>query len=385
MPDGRRRWLRFLPGSSSTNRPRPSLLLLTRYEADGASSRIRLLQFESVFAERFEVTTQALLSNRYIGALQRGARAEMRVRSALGGLRRASYALWLVVSRKKFDVVILEQEYITYLPTRVEILILRAIRKGPLIIDIDDANHLRYVGRRGLVGLVCGEKNRHIWSGAAAVVCGSQALLDDVLRMGGASAQARLVPSVPQRFDGCRRIRKSVPFTIGWIGSPSTAVDLNIVVEPLTRLGQEMGIRLLVVGANIDPIPGVSTLAVPWTRETEQQALETMDVGIAPLSSDDFRARKCGFKIVNYMNAGIPVVASPVGGNASLLSRDGYVGGLLADEADEWYLGLRRFAEDAEFRATMSEGATLLSERYFSWTIASCAWREVLDSCDVVR
>ena len=43
------------------------------------------------------------------------------------------------------------------------------------------------------------------------------------------------------------------------------------------------------------------------------------DVGIAPTPTDRWTLGKCGFKIVQYMAAGLPVIASPVGANAELV------------------------------------------------------------------
>ena len=58
---------------------------------------------------------------------------------------------------------------------------------------------------------------------------------------------------------------------------------------------------------------------VPWSVEGEAAALLRGDIGIAPTPENPWTAGKCGFKIVQYMAAGLPVVASPVGANAELV------------------------------------------------------------------
>jgi glycosyltransferase involved in cell wall biosynthesis len=59
--------------------------------------------------------------------------------------------------------------------------------------------------------------------------------------------------------------------------------------------------------------------------ETEAAEIINSDIGLAPLADNNFTRGKCGFKILQYQAAGLPVVASPVGVNAELV-RDGVNG-----------------------------------------------------------
>ena len=62
--------------------------------------------------------------------------------------------------------------------------------------------------------------------------------------------------------------------------------------------------------------------------------MQGFDIGIMPLPDEPWERGKCGYKLVQYMACGRPVVASPVGANRDIV-RDG-VEGRLATTPDEW-------------------------------------------------
>jgi glycosyltransferase involved in cell wall biosynthesis len=88
-----------------------------------------------------------------------------------------------------------------------------------------------------------------------------------------------------------------------------------------------------------------------------------MNVGIMPLSDDEWTRGKCGFKAIQYMACGLPIVASPVGANIELL-RDGSVG-LAASSEEQWLDALIFLYEQrGEARSIGTRGRTRFLERY---------------------
>ena len=89
-----------------------------------------------------------------------------------------------------------------------------------------------------------------------------------------------------------------------------------------------------------------------WSEQSEATALIKGDIGIAPMPSDRWTLGKCGFKIVQYMASGLPVIASPVGANAELV-REG-VTGFLPKEPADWPGVIALLCEaDANLRSSM--------------------------------
>jgi glycosyltransferase involved in cell wall biosynthesis len=251
-------------------------------------------------------------------------------------------------------------------------------------VDIDDANHLRYTDRRGFVRWLCGEKHCAIWQASSAVVCGSRALLLDVHECITETSKCHLLPSVPPDFQGTRRPNgeKESVKKVGWIGSPSTAADLALVTPALEQLSETHQLELIVVGAQIAPIMGVSTICRPWSPAMEESTLEELDLGIMPVIDDAFRRRKCGFKIVQYMSAGVPVVASDVGGNRALLSGDGMQAGVLACTVDQWREQIKLLLDDDQLRLQLGADASLIASSSLCFQVVADQWLALLWAYD---
>ena len=82
-----------------------------------------------------------------------------------------------------------------------------------------------------------------------------------------------------------------------------------------------------------------------------------------PLADDDYARYKCGFKMLQYMGVGVPVVVSPVGVNRDIV-RDGE-NGFLSRAPEEWLNRLGLLIENAELRAGLgAAGRRTVEERY---------------------
>lgn len=150
---------------------------------------------------------------------------------------------------------------------------------------------------------------------------------------------------------------------LAWIGSGSTVAYLDRLAPLLQRLaGRIPGLRLLVVGAEWSA-PGVQVECRPWDLAREAADLTSCDVGIMPVPDDPWTRGKGGYKLLQYMAAGLPVVTDPVGINSEIVI-DGETGFLAADEAG-WEQALLRLAEEADLRRRMGvAGRERVEERY---------------------
>ena len=64
---------------------------------------------------------------------------------------------------------------------------------------------------------------------------------------------------------------------------------------------------------------------VPWSAATEAGSLAAAHIGVMPLTDDEWARGKCAFKLLQYMAASLPCVASPVGANTEAVI-DGFNG-----------------------------------------------------------
>lgn len=326
-----------------------SVLLLCRYDRLGASSRLRFLDFVKPLAERgIAVTPLPFFDDAYLRALYAGQKPDpLKLARAytrrLGGLFRA----------RRFDVVWLEKEALPWLPVWVEKAFLR---DTPYVMDIDDAWYLRYAARRLLK-----EKFARLARGAAVVAAGNPYLA--AWAEGCGAVDTAVVPTVIDigRYPRTPPAANPLP-VIGWMGTPSSAGYLHSVAAALARMDGRARLRVVGIGP-ADLPPGLRADCAPWSEDGEVAELAGFDIGIMPLPDTPWERGKCGYKLIQYMALGRPVVASPVGVNTEIV-RDGE-NGLLATGNAEWEGALNRLVSDSGLRAAMGNaGRATVEARY---------------------
>jgi len=171
-------------------------------------------------------------------------------------------------------------------------------------------------------------------------------------------------------------VHKGNDIKLGFVGSPSTTVYLKILINPLEELARSYDFELRIISArgyagyrSFTPLfenfekSGVKVKLIPWSLEDEYRQLQDIDIGVAPLFDGEWEKYKCGFKLINYMAAGIPPVASDVGENRYII-QDG-VNGFLCRNSCDWIRKLRKLIESEELRRNMGINARkTIEERY---------------------
>ena len=346
---------------------RINVLLLTRYERLGASSRVRFLQFlPELERQGFDFDVQPLLDNDYVRSLY-GAPSIGAGRLFMSYVRRFR----ALARRMRYDLVWLEKEALPWLPAWVEIARLQGL---PYVVDYDDAWFHRYQSH--WLSPLLGHKIDAVMRVAWTVVAGN-----DFLARHARQAGARHVEIVPSAIDTAR-YRDLPPVSdgdsppgaspagdsmvVGWIGIPLNAHYLTIAAPALRAVGR---ITLHVVGG-VAPgeLQGIAQ-NLPWTEDSEIARIAAFDVGIMPLHDTPWERGKCAYKLLQVMAAGKPVIASPVGANRQVVQHG--VNGFLADSAEEWTDALRRLAADPELRRRMGEEARRTVETQYSTAVVA--------------
>lgn len=178
---------------------------------------------------------------------------------------------------------------------------------------------------------------------------------------------------------------------IGWIGNGADyAEDLvTLLRPPLVALAARRPIRLKIVGAcgqeslhqAFRDIPGLTTELIDqiaWgDPATVSDHISDFDIGVYPLLDTEFNRHKCGFKALEYMASGIPVVASPVGALAEMITDDV---GFASRAPDAWVHALDRLTADPGLRRRLGRAGRRVVERSYSTRALA---RSVLACCGV--
>jgi len=136
------------------------------------------------------------------------------------------------------------------------------------------------------------------------------------------------------------------------------------------------GLRLVTIADGTIENAPIPVEHILWSAEGEAAALVRGDIGIAPTPSDRWTLGKCGFKIVQYMAAGLSAIASPIGANAEII-REGETGFLPATLSD-WPALIGQLARDPALRARMGEAGRRRAEQDYSIERAANVWAELL-------
>jgi glycosyltransferase involved in cell wall biosynthesis len=189
---------------------------------------------------------------------------------------------------------------------------------------------------------------------------------------------ATVIPSVvdPHRYPVKHHKETREPRLV-WIGSRSTLPYLQAAAGAIALAARRVpGLRLVTIAdATIDAAE-LPVEPIAWSAETEGDSLCRGDIGIAPTPRDRWTLGKCGFKIIQCMAAGLPVIASPVGANAEIV-RAGETG-ILAESDEEWAAAIETLATSAASRARQGRAGRERVERDYSLDTAARAWAEVL-------
>ncbi len=335
-----------------------SLLMATRYGRLGASSRLRLLQYQAPLAAAGILSTaRPFFPDDYVRALYGEAARLPSVAAAYANSLRLKRAI------AAHDLIWIEKELLPFVPAAVE---QKLLMGKPFILDFDDAWFLRYEqSPNRLVRRLLGGKFASLMRQAALTIVANEAL-EAWARQAGANTVLRL-PTVVDLDHYPVKPEPTAPeqgvFTIGWIGTPVTAPYLASLAAPLRRLAAEAPLELLVIGAPDFAISGINCRHEPWSEAAEAAAIARCHVGVMPLTDDRWSRGKSGYKLIQYMAAGRPAVASPVGANQSIVADTAT--GFLAGSADEWYESLRRLRDDPLLRARMGSAArSRVADRY---------------------
>lgn len=141
-------------------------------------------------------------------------------------------------------------------------------------------------------------------------------------------------------------------FDLVWIGSRSTRKYLLEALPALRLAAARVPHLRLKIIADFDlPEAGLTTLAIPWSAETEARELGSAHLGIAPMRDDEWSRGKCALKVLQYMAAGLPVVSSDAGANAEAIV-PGETGYLVGDH-ESWAERIAQLAADAALRDRM--------------------------------
>jgi glycosyltransferase involved in cell wall biosynthesis len=257
-----------------------------------------------------------------------------------------------------YDLVFLQKK----MPCRPEAYLLRTF-SAKLIFDFDDAIYMKDDNAPDSFSKTRLNRFRNIVEKADLVVAGNPILAEFTVRF---NPRVEVLPSavpVAQVFVK-ERVPQNGSLVIGWVGGGKNLHHLAMIAAPLQRLSREIDLELRVVSDREFHVDGVAVRNIAWSLERQETEIAQFDIGIMPLPKNDWNAGKCSYKLLQYMAAAVPVVATDWGFNRYVI-KNGETG-YLAKDLDDFYRCMKLLSTDPESAREMGRRGRLLVEKDYS-------------------
>lgn len=230
--------------------------------------------------------------------------------------------------REKNSVIIFQKIHADNLYVKALKFLARAQKKNTLY-DTDDADYLRFP-----------TENIHFFMRTCADCAVGSEHLQNYVRQYNKNVAMITSPVLTHN-----KLKQELndTLTIGWVGEYNSnggdipdyshVVSLNTLVFPaVKKLGFRCDLVLLGVVnqesaeairqyfASNPNIRVITPQNIDWLDENNTyEQISRFDIGVSPLTDHEFNHAKSAFKLKQYLSAGVPVLASPIGENKTFL------------------------------------------------------------------
>lgn len=297
------------------------ITILTKYTSQGASSRYRYFLFiNDLLKQDVNIEIDAFLDTSYLRKLYKNEKKN-KIKILIAYFKR------IFVLMNSAENLIIEYEALPYVPYFIEKIFLK---NKNYILNFDDNIWDNYKTNRLL-------KNKldNLVKNAAGVIVANDFLKERVLKLNSNIIKIPTVLDLTNYEEN--EISKYEKFTLVWIGSPATYKYIKSHTNVFLKLLDVIDYKLVIIASKSlakDAIDGIDMEFFDWSASTEVEILKKSHVGLMPLDDDMFSQGKSAFKIIQFMAAGLPVVASSIGENKIVVQNN--ITGFLAENESDW-------------------------------------------------
>lgn len=171
---------------------------------------------------------------------------------------------------------------------------------------------------------------------------------------------------------------------IVWVGTSNNLENLDIAIEGIEKcalyLANEIKkkVRFIIVcnkPYEYKSTPYLMINNIKWTRKKALQAMLNSHIGIMPLKESNYSKGKGGFKLIQYLSCGLPIIASPEGFNNSIVDDSC---GRFAQSDEDWFNSLLELSRSADDLRTFSKQARKRYEDQFSFEHNVEYWKRLI-------
>lgn len=316
------------------------ITILTKYTSQGASSRYRyFLYINNLLKEDVNIEIDSFLDTSYLHKLYTKEK-KSRVKILVSYLKR----IFVLINSSKN--LLIEYEALPYLPYFIEKLFLK---NKKYILNFDDNVWVNYEKKQFLK-----TKFDNLVKNANGIIVANEFLEKKVLKLNNNIIKIPTVIDIDS-YKINDDINKFDIFTLVWIGSPSTYKYIESHAHVFQKLSEMIEYKLVIIATKsleINAIENVNMEFYDWSSNIEVSLLKKAHIGVMPLDRDSFSQGKSAFKIIQYMAAGLPSIASNIGENLNIIKNNET--GFLVNNSDDWVESIVRLYDDKNLYNNMS-------------------------------
>ncbi|QHS23475.1 glycosyltransferase family 4 protein [Virgibacillus sp. MSP4-1] len=270
-----------------------------------------------------------------------------------------------------FDIIHINRDFISSI--NIPISKYLKVFNCKIVYEFDDALFLTHRPRK---------KTNYLISNADYVICGNEYLYEYAKKYNN---NIVIIPTVvdKEQYINVEEHNETEheDFIIGWIGAPTTIKNLKLVTDAINKITRVYpNVRFKIICDDhhgyLDKIN--NSYFVKWSLNTYLNDLKKIDIGIMPLIDDQFNKGKCGFKLIQYIALGKPILASPVGINKDIVykSKAGY----LCKTEKDWIDAIEKIMCDKSLRKQLSYNALYSFENEYNTNVQYEKIKRVLNN-----
>jgi len=321
------------------------VLFLTVDDETRASSRTRVYQFLP-YLKRYGIEYDVVAWNgKAIKPRFKNRLYDLIISEILNYFVMTAKISWVLLNIKRYDAVFVQKI------TLWRLLFLLRIFKIKYVYDIDDAIYTAHSAELAKARQTIRVNAAIEYMKTAKHMIVELPSTEEVARQNCKNVTVILGPIDIKRYSPSDKNRHDI-VTIGWIGSHGNTYYLFEIQDVLEGLcGKYGNVQVKLIGTKGFHSTEHKIKLVEWSLDTELRELATFNIGIMPLTDDEWSRGKGNYKQLQYMALGIPSVVSPVGINTTLLQEG--VNGYLARTKQEWEEKLSKLIENKTLREEM--------------------------------
>ncbi len=329
---------------------RKEILFIVQYpENESPAQRFRFELYKNLLHDNgFLVTTHSFINSYGYAVIFKKGFFFRKAFSVLMGFVRSFIMLFTV---NKYDYILLQCGVAPIGPPVFEWVLVKWLKKK-IIYDFDGSIWVAQVSDRNRIPLALRNTNKVplICKWSYKISCGNEFLCSYAKRYNDKVIHNPTCVDTENHHNilADHNVHK---VTVGWTGSFSTLKYLYMVEPVLKRLQERYDFDIKVICNQVPGLRLKNVHYVEWNVDNEVTELATCQVGLMPLTHDEWSEGKCGFKLIQYLALEIPSVASPVGVNKKIIEEG--INGYLCDTDEEWYVALEKLLLDAGLRKKM--------------------------------